>query len=84
MSGRREFEMTEDDLKALFSASKPVPYMVFGGVEPRSPRENALAFWRDLGERMKFEWETAEPVTRRPASGCGDRFLPPFRRRVRD
>ena len=61
MSARREFEMTEDDLRILLEASKPVPYIVFGGVEPRSPRENAHDAWRALGERMGFDWETVMP-----------------------
>lgn len=58
---RREFEMSEADLKDLLDASKPVPYMVFGGVPPRSSRENAHDAWRHLGERMGFEWETVKP-----------------------
>ena len=93
---RREFEMTEDDLKKLLDASKPVPYMVFGGVEPLSPRENACAFWRNLGERMGFDWETAEPVMVRPTGGAegslrstpppggGDRFFTAEEKAVED
>jgi hypothetical protein len=66
---RREFEMTEDDLKELLEASKPVPYMVFGGVEPQSPRENAHAVWRVLGDRIGFAWKTVKP------SAGGQRFF---------
>ena len=58
---RREFEMSEADLEELLDASKPVVYMVFGGVPPRSPRENANAAWRCLGERMGFDWTTVMP-----------------------
>ncbi len=54
--------MSETDLAELLEASKPVPYMVFGGVEPRSPRENAHDVWRALGERMGFEWKTVMPA----------------------
>jgi len=57
----KEFKMTEADLKKLLNASKPVPYMVFGGIEPSSPRENAERQWRVLGEKMGFDWNTVEP-----------------------
>ena len=57
---RREFEMTQEQLDHLLKASQPVPYMIFGGVEPRSPRERAHAAWRDLGQEMGFDWQTVK------------------------
>ena len=66
---RVNFEMTEDDLAALMEASKPVPYMVFGGQEPRSPQENANAAWKKLGDKMGFDHMTVEPT------GQGNRFF---------
>ncbi len=69
MSERREYEMSEDDLKAILEASKPVPYMVFGGMEPRSPQQNANAAWRELADRLGFQWETVMP------SKGGQRFF---------
>jgi hypothetical protein len=65
-----EFEMTEADLAKILEACKPVPYMVFGGIPPRSPQENANDAWARLGNRMGFDWETV-----RPTSGSGPRFF---------
>lgn len=66
---RKEFEMTEADLAALVRAMKPVPYMIIGGMAPRSQQENANEAWTRLGAKMGFE-----PMTVRP-SIKGDRFF---------
>lgn len=62
MSERREFTMTEAQHARLLDACRPVPYMVFGGIEPRSQQENANDAWRSLGAEMGFDWKTVEPV----------------------
>lgn len=67
---RTEYEMTEDDLAKILGASKPVPYMVVGDCPPSSPQENANRSWRELGERMGFDWQTVRPV-----QGKGQRFF---------
>jgi argininosuccinate lyase len=66
---RREFEMTEDDLRELLDASKPVPAMYLTGGQPMfgSPQENA---WKRLGEKLGFQ-----PMTVRPVDGKGQRFF---------
>jgi hypothetical protein len=61
-SGRREFEMTEDDLAALKEAGKSVPYMIVGGMEPMSPQDRANRAWSQLGDRMGFKYMTVQPV----------------------
>ena len=66
---RREFEMTQAQLDRLLEACKPVPYMVFGGIEPRSPQENANAAWAALGKEIGFEHMTVKP------SSKGNRFF---------
>ena len=66
---RREFEMTPEDLGEILEACKPVPYLVFAGVEPRSPQENANDAWARLGKRMGFDATTVVP------SAGGDRFF---------
>jgi len=66
---RREFEMTQEDLDALLEAMKPVPYIIVGGVAPRSQQENANDAWKKLGDRMGFDHMSVEP------SGRGDRFF---------
>lgn len=63
---RREFRMTDEQLEMLLEACKPVPYMVVGGVEPRSQQENANEAWRKLGDEMGFKWDTVEPMPGMP------------------
>jgi hypothetical protein len=58
---RREFMMTADDMAKIMEASKPVPYLVMGGREPESPQDRANRAWRDLGERLGFQYMTARP-----------------------
>ena len=59
---RREYEMSEQQLKTLLDACKPVPYIVAGGVAPRSPQENANSAWCALGREMGFDGMTVQPV----------------------
>ena len=58
----KEFEMTQEDLDGLLDASKPVPYMVAGGMVPRSPQQNANDAWEALGRRMGFDHMTVQPI----------------------
>lgn len=69
MTQTKEYEMTQEDLDALLNAMKPVPYMIIGGVAPRSQQENANAAWKALGEKMGFDYMTVRP------NGKGDRFF---------
>lgn len=66
---KTEYEMSEADLKELLEACKPVTYMVFGGIEPASPQENANRAWAVLGKKMGFDYMTVEP------SDKGQRFF---------
>lgn len=59
---RKDFVMTDEQLAELLKACQPVPYMVFGGMEPRTPQQNANDAWRSLGEELGFKWETVRPV----------------------
>ena len=59
---RQEFTLTQEDLEAVLDAGKPVPYMISGGVTPRSPQENANAAWQSLAEKYGFVWDTVRPV----------------------
>ena len=69
MAEMKQYEMTEEDLQKILEACKPVPYMVIGGVAPRSPQENANAAWAELGARMGFQHMTVRP------SGKGNKFF---------
>lgn len=66
---RKHFEMTQAQLATILDACKPVPYLVIGGHEPRSPQENANDAWQALGEELGFDYLTVEPT------GAGARFF---------
>lgn len=66
---RKEYEMTQAQFDKIIEACKPVPYMVFGGREPRSQQENANDAWKALGDDMGFDHMTVRP------NGKGDRFF---------
>jgi hypothetical protein len=66
---RKENEMTQADLDRILEACKPVPYLIIGGVPPRSPQERANDAWAELGLRMGFDYMTVQPT------GRGDRFF---------
>jgi hypothetical protein len=59
---RKEFTMTKEQLDKMLDACKPVPYMVIGGISPRSPQENANAAWASLGHEMGFDAMSVRPV----------------------
>ena len=67
---RKQYEMTDWQLAQLLDACKPVPYMIIGGVEPRSPQENANAAWKRLGEELGFNHMSVQPV-----AGKGMKFF---------
>ena len=69
MNPRINYEMTEDDLRELLTACKPVPCMMIGSMIPSSPQENANRAWAKLGEKMGFDSMTVQP------SNQGDRFF---------
>jgi hypothetical protein len=68
---RQEFEMTEEENKALLDACKPVPAMFLSGGVPMfgTPQENANAAWATLGIKRGFQHMTVRP------SPKGDRFF---------
>lgn len=70
MKKHETFELNDEQFKRIIDASKPVPYLVFKGVEPESPRARAERVWRELGSEMGFQWETV-----RPAAGKSERFF---------
>jgi hypothetical protein len=62
MYPRTNYEMTQADCDALLAATKPVAYMVVGGMAPRSQQENANAAWAALGVKMGFDHMTVQPI----------------------
>lgn len=69
MAERKEFEMTQEQLDKLLEACKPVPYMVIGGMEPRSLQERANDAWERLGKELGFKHMTVQPLSK------GNRFF---------
>lgn len=67
-----EYEMTEEELQELNTASKPTPAMwtsngtLIGG----TPQANANRFWARLASKYGFE-----PMSPRPIDGKGPRFF---------
>lgn len=59
---RKEYKLTQKQLDTLIEASRPVPYMIFGGMEPPSPQENANHAWERLGKEMGFDPYSVKPV----------------------
>lgn len=57
---RKKFRLTDEQLKTLMEACKPVPYMVFNGASPSSQQENANRAWCALGKEMGFDGMTVE------------------------
>jgi len=70
MYPRVNYEMTEEDLKAILDACKPVPCMMIGAYAPASLQENANRAWSSLGKKMGFD-----PMTVQPIQGKGQRFF---------
>lgn len=62
---KKEYEMTPDDYEVMKAIIKqePIPVMKFGnhwsGMEKQ---EQANTFWKDLGDRLGFVWDSAESV----------------------
>ena len=69
---RTEYEMTEENLKIILEACRPVPVlfgnngMNLGG----SQQENSNIAWEKLGQSMGFDYLTVRPI-----EGKGNRFF---------
>lgn len=61
---RREFEMTKEEYAAIIEACRSVPYIIIGGMEPRSQQQNANDAWCALGQKSGFDGMTVEPSNR--------------------
>lgn len=60
------YRLTDEELKELLEASKPVPYMVIGGREPRSPRENVMDVWKKIAKDKGCDVDSID------SAGTGD------------
>ena len=60
----KQYELSQEQLNRILEASKPVPYIIFGGYVPESPQEKANRVWRALGKEMGFDWKTVRPISK--------------------
>lgn len=67
---RKEYEMTEVQLKSLLAACQPIPLIMLQCGMPPTPQETANAAWERLGNEMGFQYMTVEPC-----EGKGNRFF---------
>jgi hypothetical protein len=66
---KTEYEMTKDSLDKLLNSMKRVPMIALQCGNHRSQQERANDAWKELGEKMGFDYMTVEP------SNKGDRFF---------
>lgn len=62
MYPRTIYEMTEDDFNKIIEACKPTAVMKIGNYTGTSPQENANRAWKELGEKMGFDYMTVRPI----------------------
>jgi len=58
----KQYRMTEEELKMMMNASKPVTYMVFNGQPPSSPQENANNAWQQIADRVGCDKMSIKPA----------------------
>ena len=68
---RKEYEMTDEELKEIMDACKPVPVMYMSGGQPMfsSRQENANHAWEKLSKKLGFKNMTVKP------NGKGNKFF---------
>lgn len=59
---RKKFTMSDEQLKTILDACKPVPLIMLQCGMPKSPQENANEAWKALGKEMGFKYMTVCPV----------------------
>lgn len=58
---RKEYELSQEQFDTLLKQMQPVPYIVVGGIAPRSQQERANDAWCALGREMGFDGMTVRP-----------------------
>ena len=72
---RQKFTMTSEQREKIMAASAPVPYMIIGGIAPKSPQERANAAWEALGRELGFEPYSVQPVQGEPDSFTANKVV---------
>lgn len=60
---RKEYEMTQDEMKKLLEACKPTPMIMLQCGNPPTQQETANGAWQELAKEKGFIWDTVEPVS---------------------
>ena len=58
----KPYRLTDTQLNTILDACKPVPYMVVGGMMPRSPQHNANDAWQSVAAELGCRWDTIRPA----------------------
>lgn len=58
---RQKYTLTEEQHTRLLEAGRSVPYMIVGGMAPRSPQQNANDAWAELGRELGFDYMSVQP-----------------------
>lgn len=67
---RKEFELSDDQVKELLYISRPTPAIALNCGEPPSSQQMANDWWQKIGRELGFDYMTARPV-----QGKGARFF---------
>jgi len=59
---RKEFELTDEQLSVILSASKPTSGIIAGGRMGPTPQDMANIAWEKLGEELGFKYMTVQLV----------------------
>jgi hypothetical protein len=62
----KQYRMTDEEYKDVMEASQPVPYIVVGGIEPRSSYDRVMPVWRRIAARVGCVVDSIE------VAGTGD------------
>lgn len=57
------YTLQEDEFVELVEASKPVPYLIAGGMSPPSQYDNAMRVWGKVAARVGCKLQTIAPGT---------------------
>ena len=60
---RKEFKLSDVQLRNLLDACRPVPLIALNAGMPRSQQENANDAWAALGKELGFNSMSVQPVS---------------------
>jgi len=73
---RQSYSLTDEQLKEIMEACKPVACMQIGGVGPSSQQANANRAWEKLGKEMGFVGDSVQPYGKDPKNFTAEEIIP--------